>query len=114
MKIGDSFTQRLKLQVPVPGLQPVDMFAVVKYTLRRIEAPIAFFDIATDIELATKNTEMHIAVEGGGSGSMRFNLENKLPTDYVTSGNMRLTIDAPEVRVTVKGSSNTTMEYMAR
>jgi hypothetical protein len=80
----------------------------------QIEAPIAFFDITTDIELATKNSEMHIAVEGGGSGSMRFNLENKLPIDYVTSENMRLTMDAPEVRVTVKSNSNTRMEYTAK
>ncbi len=114
MKIGDSFTQRLKLQVPVPGLQPVDIFAVLKYTLRRIEAPIAFFDITTDIELATKNSEMHIAVEGGGSGSMRFDMENKLPMDYVTSENMKLTMDAPEVRVTIKSNSTTRMEYLAK
>ncbi|MBP1750758.1 MAG: hypothetical protein H6Q52_3297 [Deltaproteobacteria bacterium] len=114
VKIGHTFAQRLKLQVPVPGLQPVDMFAVVKYTLRKIEVPVAFFDIMTDLELATKNSEMHIAVEGGGSGSMRFDMENRLPMDYVTSENMRLTIDAPEVRVTVKSNSNTRMEYTAR
>jgi hypothetical protein len=114
MKVGDSFTQRLKLQVPVPGLQPGGMFGVLKYTMRRIEAPIAFFDITADIESATKSSEMHIAVEGGGLGSMRFNLENKLPMDYATSKIIRLSMDTPEVRVTVKTNSNTRMEYMAK
>jgi hypothetical protein len=114
MKIGDTFTQRLKLQIPVPGLQPVDMFNIVKYTLRKVESSFALFDVKTDFELATKNSQMQMSVEGGELGSMRFDMQNKLPLDYITSGDMRLTIDTPDVRVTIKSNTNTKMEYIAK
>jgi len=111
MKPGDSFTQRLKLQIPVPGLQPLDFFTIVKYTLKEIEASFAVFDIKIDLELATKNSELQMSVEGGGLGTMRFDMKNGLPLYYVSSMDLRFTIDAPDMRFTMKSTFDTKREY---
>lgn len=111
LKTGDSFTNRLKLHIPVPGLQPVEMFIVLKYTLKKIESPLAFFNIKIDLELAMKESEENATAKGGGSGSMRFDIKNRLPIDCIMLLKMKVTLDTPEVKMVVKSKSNTKMEF---
>jgi hypothetical protein len=111
LRPGDTFTKRLKLNIPVPGLQPVDMFIVMKFTLEKIEFPLAFFDIKNDLELAMQESEINVTAKGGGSGSMRFDIENQLPIDYIISLKMKVTLDTPEVKMVVKSKSNNKMEF---
>ncbi|OPY60304.1 MAG: hypothetical protein A4E57_04497 [Syntrophorhabdaceae bacterium PtaU1.Bin034] len=115
LKIGDVHTQRQKalFDIPMPGHETTAATMVTTYTLKKIVTPLAFFDVRTDCEIASEGLPS-VSAACSGTGSLQFDVQERIPREYLLSMDMTLEVATPETRNSVKSRWTTTIEYMTR
>ncbi len=116
LRIGDAHTRRQKteIEIPMPGYEAIAGIVVTTYTLKRIVTPLAFFDVRMDCEIDSKNLAGGLSAACKGTGSLRFDMQERLPREYLLSKDMTLEVDTPEARNSVRSRSTTKIEYMTQ
>jgi hypothetical protein len=90
MKIGDTFTQDLPMNLPMAGLGAGKMTSKTTYKLTAIENNKAYFDLVYDFAM-DMSTGMSMNMTGNGDGKLVYDMLSNYPQS--THGNMSINYD---------------------
>ena len=95
MQVGDNFDQKLPLQIPVAGLNPVKVVITLNYKLKEISNGKAKFDIVQAVTLDMNNEQANVTALGEGTGISEFDIANNTITRYESdlTMTMRMTVN---------------------
>lgn len=112
IKVGNTFIKQYRTQLQIPESEPINMVVTGTYTLTSIKASLATFTLESDFELLSKdNKDMKISLEGGGIGTVRFDIKNKFVIDYTTPFNIHAVIDIPDAIMTIISNADLKINY---
>lgn len=95
MKVGDTFTQDLPLNIPLIST-PSDVKAKTIYTLRSIEGNKAFFDTKNNLDMALNLQGISMTVVGDGNGKMVYDITSNYATSITMNMNLNYTMNMPQ------------------
>ncbi len=108
LKIGDSFEKQSPFALPMAGQQPMQFRLTTKYTLKRIQGKMAFFDVALTFNKVDSMIGAKIDMTSSGSGTMEYNLETKLQEKLSLAFEMDLKAQEGNATVSSKMKSTST------
>ncbi len=107
MKIGDTFTQDVPMEMPVNG-NSLNMLINVRYTLKEIKGSQAFFDYTQSISMNFKIEKGNSRATGSGEGKMVYDI----PANYITDTtgdmimNMNMQVGEMEMKMNLKAKTS--------
>jgi len=107
MKIGESFTQDMPLNIPVAGNMKID--SKVVYKLVNIADGKAYFDIQQTMDMSMPIQGSVISLSGSGAGKMVYNIKDSFATAYSTDMDLKFTGDIKTLKI--DASAKMVMEY---
>ncbi|MDF3076226.1 MAG: hypothetical protein K0S09_115 [Sphingobacteriaceae bacterium] len=110
MHIGESFDQKLPMEIPVAGLNPVKVLINTNYKLKEISNGKANFDILQTVALDMNNKQANISASGGGAGTAEFDIANNLISKYESDLTMTMKTTVDDLTITAK--TNTTSKQL--
>jgi len=78
LKIGETFTQKIPLSIPVPGIENTDITVVSKYKLTKIADGKAYFDLQQKLLFNMDAESNEIKLKGGGKGKAEYDIANNI------------------------------------
>jgi hypothetical protein len=109
LKIGDSFTQDVPLNLPMADNSDGQTDVKATYTLTAIKDGNAYFDMVQNADIKLNIKGVGLTISGAGTGKLIFNLKNSFPTDYKTTLTMK--VDGSINTLVIKGSAVIDGEY---
>ena len=107
MKIGDDFDQKMPMNIPIAGLNPIKVIINTNYKLTKIKNNIAYFDLKRTIKLEVENKQFEVEASGGGKGISEFDIENMYLTKEESDLEILLTINVKDMIVKTDIKSTT-------
>jgi len=109
IKVGESFElpMDMPLQMPVPSASGGQMKGMLRYTLNRVDKGIAYFDVATDLDInasmvppagaasSVPTGPMDMQAKGGGKGQFTLRLADRLALSSDMGMQMHMTVNSP-------------------
>jgi len=89
MKIGESFTQEMPMNIPVAGNMKID--SKVVYKLVSIADGKAYFDIQQTMNMSFPVQGDVISLSGAGAGKMVYSIKDSFATAYSTDMDLKFT-----------------------
>lgn len=105
MEVGDSFDQKLPMQIPVAGLNPVKVVITTNYKLKDISNGKAMFDIIQTVTLDIENEQTNVSASGEGVGISEFDIVNNIISRYESDLTMTLKMTADDLVISAKINS---------
>lgn len=102
MKTGDTFDQRIPLQIPIGGQSPVKVVIVTNYKLTSIKNNKATFDIKQDVTLDISTEQNNVSATGTGTGVSEFDIANSTITRYESDLAMTMSLTENNLLITAK------------
>jgi hypothetical protein len=102
--VGESFTQKIPITIPVPGIASVGMENEIVYTLVRVENRLAEFDTISSFKLAMSADSKpvpKIEMTGDGSGKLVYNMDKRVASKVVNKFNVEMAIPMEGAMITV-------------
>ena len=117
--VGESFTQKVPFDFPVPGIANIGMEMTIVYKLVRIVDKIAEFDTTTSFKLAvSEGSEAASKIEatGDGTGSLVYDIDKKVALKNTSKFNMEMVVptDDAKIIITAKSFDTSTTEMKAQ
>ncbi|GGB76371.1 hypothetical protein GCM10007424_15460 [Flavobacterium suaedae] len=104
VKVGESFTQNMPLEIPMGAGQHLKMDNDITYKLVKIENGKAYFDVLYDVEMQMDSTEGIADGSGSGTGTFVYDIKNNFPVE-VTS-NITLSMQMKQDMFTIEVVNN--------
>lgn len=107
MKIGDTFTQEVPMEMPANGTV-LNMLTKMTYTLKEIKESQAFFDYTQSVSMNFEIEEGNTTATGSGTGTMIYDI----PSNYVTDStgdmmmNMNMQVGEMAMKMSVKAKTS--------
>lgn len=95
--IGESFSQKLPIKVPLAGVDPFEMLIDVTYTLKELDGEIAKLEIKQQLEMNADNGQFRISATGSGNGTSSYDIRNQQLINYETDLDMKIKMDMGEI-----------------
>ena len=108
LKIGDKFKTSTPMQIPVAGLEPVNILTTTTYKLKSILNGKAYFTMRTDAQLSGDNPGFQIRLGGGGNGEMIYDIENINREKHELNMEFEMIVIGPDVDFFSKMKINST------
>lgn len=105
MHIGDTFLQKVPMQIPLAGLNPMNMEVTSVYKLIDIKNGKAQFYIVQDVSFDMNNNKADISATGKGSGTLEFDIDNFFINKFETELNMDMKIVSEQITINSKITS---------
>jgi hypothetical protein len=102
MKIGDTFVQKIPLQIPIGGQSPVKVVIVTNYKLTSIKNKNATFDIKQAVTLDISTEQNNVSATGTGTGVSEFDIVNSTITRYESDLAMRMSLTENNLVIAAK------------
>lgn len=102
MKIGDTFDQKIPLQIPIGGQSPVKVVIVTNYKLKSIKDNKATFDIKQTVTLDISTKQNNVSANGTGTGVSEFDVANSTITKNETDLTMTMSLTENDLVITAK------------
>jgi hypothetical protein len=115
LKMGDSFTTKVPVNISIPGVPQFPIMAKVVYKLVEIKDKHAYFDFTESIVFNYYTAKFDVNITGQGNGKMVYDIENYLVTSEngnmtgnfsVKGVNNRMAKGAVRINTTITGSMN--------
>jgi hypothetical protein len=105
MKIGDTFKQEMPMQIPMAGLNPIQLVIITNYKLTDIKNNKATFDFLQSVTLDISGKQTNVSATGEGKGISEFDISNNTITKYESDLTMTMTTTANDLIVSAKINS---------
>lgn len=102
MKVGDTFDQKLPMQIPIGGQSPVKLVIVTNYKLTSIKNNIATFAIKQIVTLDISTEQNNVSATGTGTGISEFDIANSTITRNETDLAMTMSLTENDLVTTAK------------
>lgn len=108
---SQSVPQEMAMQIPLPGLAPLDIRVRISNRLLAVEAGVARVQQVYSLDFGTPKGAMKIAAEGTGGGTMLYEVASQTLLSNEAGMLMKMTLDAAdgviEVEMNTKQSQTT-------
>jgi hypothetical protein len=105
LKIGDSFDQKVPMEIPMAGLKPIKLIITTNYKLTDIKGDKALFDLIQTVTLDLAADSMNVTATGGGLGLSEFDIVNETVTRSESNLDIKMKVTMNEL--TIDGTANT-------
>ncbi|MFO0507261.1 MAG: hypothetical protein ACK5YS_00135 [bacterium] len=105
MQVGDTFEQKLPMQIPIAGLNPVKVVINTIYKLNEIRNGKATFEIVQTVTLDMSNDQVNVSASGEGTGVSEFDIANNTTTRYESDLTMTMKMAADDLIISAKINS---------
>jgi hypothetical protein len=95
LKIGDTFTQEMPMDIPVAGFN-AKMSSKITYKLVTIQDNKAYFDLKYDLSSDMSGQSMSIKMVGDGDGKFVYDILSSYGVDMVTNMNIAYSMNIPQ------------------
>ncbi len=118
--VGESFTQKIPFDFPIPGMGSVGMEMTIVYKLVRIVGTLAEFDTTSSFKLAVSAASEPAPVmqaTGDGTGSLIYDIDKKVALKNTSKFNMEITMpidDDANIILAAKSTDTSTTEIKAK
>jgi len=111
LKVGDSFEQKVPMEIPMPGVAPIKILINTTYNLKSIENSIAKFDFKQTVQLGIENPAAEISASGGGTGTSEYDITMNVMSTYESDlkMNMEMKIADFVIKATIDAKSKQVM-----
>lgn len=99
LKIGDSFTQEIPLNLPI-STNAISIKIKVTYRLISVSDGTAYFEMLQDLNMALTVKNIIVNLSGTGSGKMTYNIKDHFPTKYESELNINLSGSVDKLNIT--------------
>lgn len=103
MKVGDTFTQNLPLDIPMAGMDTKMKMSAI-YKLISIANGKANFDLNFTILMDMEMGKGGMNMNGDGDGKMVYDIATSYPSDLKENMNILYSINIPQQSMTMKGT----------
>ena len=93
---GESFQQSIPMDFPVMGGMPIQVNTVNSYRLKKVEKPLAYFDLVQTSETHIDSPSGPMTAKGMGSGEMVFNLSAGFLHSLQIDTQTQMSMETPE------------------
>jgi len=108
MKIGETFTQDMPLNIPMAG-NNININSKVVYTLVSIADGNANFDVQQSMDMSVPIAGASINLKGTGAGKLVYSIKDSFATDYNTTVDMKITGQVKTLKI--DATAQMKMEY---
>lgn len=105
LKVGDSFEQKIPMQIPLAGLNPVKVVVSTNYRLKDISDGKAKFDIFQTVTLDMEIEQANVSASGEGTGISEFDITNSTITRYESDLTMTMKMTADDLIMSARINS---------
>ncbi|MEJ6981541.1 hypothetical protein WG906_13830 [Pedobacter sp. P351] len=107
MKIGDTFTQEIPMEMPAGGTS-MNMLINSRYVLKEIKGNQAFFDYTQNIALDLTSAQRNSTATGSGTGKMIYDIPANYITETTGDMTMKMTLSVGEtsMKINVRAKSS--------
>jgi len=114
LKVGESFTQKMPLTLPIPGVENAEILVVSKYKLTKIANGKAYFDLQQKLafNMAEKSTEMKL--KGGGKGKAEYDIANNIISYTQSDILVKMKMKIEDMKAKAQFSTDTKQEISIR
>lgn len=117
--VGETFTQKIPLNIPIPGIANIGMEMTITYRLIRIVDRLAEFDTTSSFKFAASaESELASRIEatGEGTGTLSFDIDKKMAVKAASKCTMEMFIPVQNAKlvVTVKASDTSTTQIQGQ
>jgi hypothetical protein len=105
MKVGDTFKQEMPMQIPMAGLNPIQLIIITNYELTEIKNNKATFDFTQNVTLDISSKQSNVSATGEGKGISEFDITNNATTKYESDLTMIMTTTANDLVISAKINS---------
>ncbi|MCW8328729.1 hypothetical protein MD588_07895 [Photobacterium sp. SDRW27] len=109
VRLGESISVKLPMVIPMNSGDQVSFDMDMKYTLNRVDADIAYFDITYFAVMEFEVESGYINVKGSGYGTMLYDIENTYMPESDTVMTMEMLIPNGSYNFITKTTSSTKM-----
>lgn len=109
MKIGDTFTQEVPMEMPM-NKNIINMLIKVTYTLKDIKNSQAFFDYTQSLDMNMKIAEDNSTATGSGGGKMIYDIPASYVTDTTGDTMINMNMQMPEMLMKMNLKMKTSMK----
>ncbi|MBJ6118609.1 hypothetical protein JAO76_10425 [Pontibacter sp. BT310] len=99
MKIGDDFTQKLPMAIPIAGMEPVKITINTTYKLKDIKNKLALFDIVQTVQLDMVVEQSDVTATGSGTGTSEYDMEHKYTMKHESDLVMQMTMNMNNFKI---------------
>jgi len=108
MKIGETFTQDMPVNLPVAG-KSMNIDSKVVYKLISIADGNAYFDLQQSMNMSIPISGATINLNGMGAGKLVYSIKDNFATDYSTNITLKVTGEIKTLKIDATAEMN--MEY---
>ena len=105
LNIGDSFTNKNPMKMPIPNVGEMNMTINTTYTLKKVENNEAYFDVDQDFVMNSDSSQMNLDASGKGTGKSIFSIDKNLFSNMDSDVKMQMKIKMPN-NMTMENTSN--------
>ena len=109
MNVGESFSQKVPMNLPIPGAVPMQVEITTTYMLREIDAKTAYFDLIQESSAASEKNATTLEMASSGKGTMVYNRELGQMTNMETESSMSMRVSIGVLTVLSKGNTKSEM-----
>ena len=105
LKIGDSFDLELPMQIPIPGVEKIEIKIVSTYILEKVEKNDLIFSTKSKMIISQNDPIIKLEATGEGSGSFVYSRINKFLSSDTQDFSMIMKIESNGLFTIIKGST---------
>lgn len=105
MQVGDSFDQKIPMQIPLSGINPINLVINTRYTLKEIRDNKARFNTVHTVSMNMKTKQINIFASGKGKGISEYDIANTITTHLETDISMTMKIKDGDLIITANINS---------
>lgn len=109
MKIGNSFTQEVPMNIAIPGFDSIEMIVVTTYKLTDVIGNKVFFNLVQNLKMKSDNTSMTMFIKGEGKGKLEYDIQNKITSLVQSKIDIQGNYNIQEINFTMTGKLETSI-----
>ncbi|MFD2163138.1 hypothetical protein ACFSJU_12100 [Paradesertivirga mongoliensis] len=109
LKIGDTFTQEVPMEMPVSGTI-LNMLVNATYTLKEIKGTQALFDYTQTVDMNMKMEKGNSSAKGSGKGTMVYDMPANYITDTTGDMSMNMSMNMGEMVMKMNLTAKTSVK----
>lgn len=99
LKIGDQFTQKSPMEIPISGLKPIHCTMNTIFTLTDTIKQIAYFNITQAITSDNNDTSSSVILVGSGYGSAEYDIKNNFILKEIINSKISIRVKSTQLDV---------------
>ena len=115
-KIGETVPIPFPISLPLEDVGAMNLAMEMRYTLKKIVHPLAYFDIEFDTVISGEQDLSDLSIQGGGSGKMIYHMESHISPEqnFIMTMAMKMPMHGGFLNLYMNNHSSTNTSFIQR